>query len=94
MGYTIDGILRIFRLEGGVSFQDGKYLDYGFRIGITSNFMGNFSDNLYAVAKQSNQVYCHWVRPDAIGFALAYSGSSSIDYDGAQPAGFVPSDGT
>ena len=45
VGYTIDGILRIFRLEGGVSFQDGKYLDYGFRIGITSNFMGNFSDN-------------------------------------------------
>lgn len=45
VGYTIDGILRIFRLEGAVSFQDGKYLDYGFRIGITSNFMGNFSDN-------------------------------------------------
>ena len=45
VGYTIDGILRIFRLEGAVSFQDGRYLDYGFRIGITSNFMGNFSDN-------------------------------------------------
>lgn len=45
VGYTIDGILRIFRLEGAVSFQDGKYLDYGIRIGITSNFMMNFSDN-------------------------------------------------
>jgi hypothetical protein len=45
VGYTIDGILRIFRLEGAVAFQDGRYLDYGFRIGITSNFMGNFSDN-------------------------------------------------
>jgi hypothetical protein len=44
VGYSIDGILRIFRLEGAVGFQDGKYLDYGFRIGITSNF-GVFSDN-------------------------------------------------
>ncbi len=44
VGYSIDGILRIFRLEGAASFQDGKYLDYGFRIGITSNFV-NFSDN-------------------------------------------------
>lgn len=44
VGYTIDGILRIFRLEGAAAFQDGKYLNYGFRIGITSNFM-NFSDN-------------------------------------------------
>lgn len=43
VGYTIDGILRVFRLEGAVSFQDGKYLDYGFRIGITSNFIANFS---------------------------------------------------
>ncbi|HTE32969.1 MAG TPA: DUF5686 family protein, partial [Chryseolinea sp.] len=45
VGYSIDGILRIFRLEGAAAFQDGKYLDYGFRIGITSNFIGNFSDN-------------------------------------------------
>lgn len=45
VGYSIDGILRIFRLEGAASFQDGKYLDYGFRIGITSNFIVNFSDN-------------------------------------------------
>lgn len=44
VGYTIDGILRIFRLEGAVAFKDGKYLDYGFRIGITSNFM-SFGDN-------------------------------------------------
>lgn len=45
VGYSIDGILRIFRLEGAASFRDGKYLDYGFRIGITSNFIVNFSDN-------------------------------------------------
>ena len=45
VGYSIDGILRIFRLEGAASFQDGKYMNYGFRIGITSNFIGGFSDN-------------------------------------------------
>ena len=45
VGYSIDGILRIFRLEGAVGFQDGKYLNYGFRIGITSIFGVGFSDN-------------------------------------------------
>lgn len=45
VGYSIDGILRIFRLEGAAAFRDGKYFDYGFRIGITSNFIGGFSDN-------------------------------------------------
>jgi len=45
VGYTIDGILRIFRLEGAIGFQDGAYQNYGFRIGITSIFGGNFSDN-------------------------------------------------
>jgi len=43
-GYSIDGILRIFRLEGAVSFLDGKYLDYGFRIGIATNIGVNFAD--------------------------------------------------
>jgi hypothetical protein len=45
VGYSIDGILRIFRLEGAVAFRDGKYLDYGFRIGIATNIAVNFSDN-------------------------------------------------
>ena len=45
VGYSIDGILRIFRLEGAVGFQGGKYQNYGFRIGITSNFGVAFSDN-------------------------------------------------
>jgi hypothetical protein len=44
-GYTLDGILRIFRLEGAVAFRNGKYLDYGFRIGIATNLTVNFSDN-------------------------------------------------
>jgi hypothetical protein len=37
VGYSINGILRVFRLEGAVAFRDGKYLDYGFRIGIATN---------------------------------------------------------
>jgi len=45
VGYSIDGILRIFRLEAAASFRDGKYLDYGFRIGIASYITANFSDN-------------------------------------------------
>jgi hypothetical protein len=45
LGYSIDGILRIFRLEGAVAFRDGKYLDYGFRIGIATNIAVRFSDN-------------------------------------------------
>ena len=45
VGYSIDGILRFFRLEGAVSFQDGQYHDYGFRVGIASYLTVNFSDN-------------------------------------------------
>ncbi len=45
VGYSIDGILRIFRLEAAASFQNGEYLNYGFRIGIASNLSVNFSDN-------------------------------------------------
>lgn len=44
LGYSIDGILRIFRLEAAAAFRDGKYLDYGFRIGIATSIAVNFSD--------------------------------------------------
>jgi len=44
VGYSIDGILRFLRLEAAASFQDGKYLNYGFRIGIASYITVNFSD--------------------------------------------------
>lgn len=44
VGYAIDGILRIFRLEAAVAFRDGKYLDYGFRIGIATTISVQFSD--------------------------------------------------
>ncbi len=42
LGYSLDGILRIFRLEGAVSFFDGSTQDYGFRIGIATNVAVNF----------------------------------------------------
>jgi hypothetical protein len=44
VGYSIDGILRFFRLEAAAAFRDGKYLDYGFRIGIATNIIVNFSE--------------------------------------------------
>ncbi|MBT1701347.1 carboxypeptidase-like regulatory domain-containing protein [Fulvivirgaceae bacterium PWU4] len=44
LGYSIDGILRIFRLEAAASFRNGKYIDTGFRIGIATNIAVNFSD--------------------------------------------------
>lgn len=44
VGYSIDGIFRLFRLEAAAAFQDGKYLDYGFRIGITTNVRFEFNN--------------------------------------------------
>lgn len=44
VGYTIDGILRFFRLEAAAAFRDGKYYGYGFRVGIATSISANFSD--------------------------------------------------
>jgi hypothetical protein len=44
VGYGIDGILRLFRLEIAAAFRDGQYLNYGFRIGIATSITANFSD--------------------------------------------------
>lgn len=44
VGYTIDGILRFFRLEAAAAFRDGKYLGHGFRIGIATSLGVNFAD--------------------------------------------------
>ena len=44
LGYSIDGVLRFFRLEAAASFRDGKYVGYGFRFGIATNIAVNFSD--------------------------------------------------
>ncbi len=37
VGYSLDNIFRFFRLEAAVSFQDGKYQDFGILIGVASN---------------------------------------------------------
>ena len=42
LGYSLDGILRIFRLEGAMSFSGGTYQIYGFRIGVATSVGVNF----------------------------------------------------
>lgn len=44
LGYGIDGILRIFRLEAALALQDWREKTYGFRIGIASSIGVNFAD--------------------------------------------------
>ncbi len=46
LGYSVDGILRIFRLEGAIGFQDfdPSNFDYGFRIGVATSVTINFND--------------------------------------------------
>lgn len=44
LGYGIDGILRIFRLEAAAAFRGGKYVETGFRIGIATSIGVNFND--------------------------------------------------
>lgn len=41
LGYTIDNIFRIFRVEFVQSFQDGKARDFGIRIGVAAIFGNN-----------------------------------------------------
>jgi hypothetical protein len=36
VGYGIDNIFRIFRIEGIAAFQNGSYVDWGIRIGIST----------------------------------------------------------
>lgn len=40
LGYSIDNIFRIFRIEFATAFRDGRYYDFGPRIGIASNLGG------------------------------------------------------
>lgn len=44
IGYSIDGILRLLRLEVAASFQNGSYTHQGFRVGIATNLQLNFDD--------------------------------------------------
>jgi hypothetical protein len=45
LGYGLNGILRLLRLEFATSFQNGNYVANGFRIGISTNLAVMFSDN-------------------------------------------------
>ncbi|MCB0656617.1 MAG: carboxypeptidase-like regulatory domain-containing protein [Saprospiraceae bacterium] len=42
VGYGINYILRVFRIEAAASFEDGKYQDWGIRIGVASNLNNLF----------------------------------------------------
>ena len=46
VGYSVDGILRIFRIEGAMGFRDLDFKDanFGFRIGIATSVTVNFND--------------------------------------------------
>jgi len=44
VGYGIEGILRIFRLEVAAAFRDGQYQANGFRVGIATSVTINFND--------------------------------------------------
>jgi hypothetical protein len=44
IGYGLEGILRVFRLEFAAGFRDGQYLENGFRIGLATSVTVNFND--------------------------------------------------
>lgn len=44
VGYGLEGILRVFRLEVAAAFRDGKYVANGFRVGIATSMTINFND--------------------------------------------------
>jgi hypothetical protein len=45
VGYAVEGILRLFRVEIAAAFADGQYQTYGVRVGIATNLTVRFSDN-------------------------------------------------
>lgn len=45
LGYSINNIYRLFRVEAVTSFRDGKYLDWGIRVGISTNLSSLVSFN-------------------------------------------------
>ena len=40
-GYGIDNLFRFLRVEGAVSFQEGRYLGFGVKVGIATNISNN-----------------------------------------------------
>jgi len=44
VGYSIDGILRLFRVEVAAALQQAQYQTYGFRIGLSTNVNINIED--------------------------------------------------
>jgi len=45
VGYSLDNIFRLFRVEAVTGWQDGTYQEFGIRIGVSSNIAGLISVN-------------------------------------------------
>ena len=45
VGYSLDYILRVFKIEAAASFQDGQYQDFGVRVGIATSLENLFNFN-------------------------------------------------
>ncbi|THH37554.1 DUF5686 and carboxypeptidase regulatory-like domain-containing protein [Neolewinella litorea] len=45
LGYSLDNILRVLRLEFVTAFRDGRYDDFGVRLSITTTFFGEGGDD-------------------------------------------------
>lgn len=45
VGYSLNNIYRLFRIEGVASFRDGKYSDWGIRVGISTSLFEMISIN-------------------------------------------------
>ncbi len=45
VGYSLDNLLRFFRVEAAVSFQDGQYRDWGILIGIATQIGNSITIN-------------------------------------------------
>jgi len=44
LGYSLDNVFRVLRLEAATSFENGKYKEFGFRIGIATILRFNSAD--------------------------------------------------
>ncbi|PTB93538.1 hypothetical protein C9994_12950, partial [Marivirga lumbricoides] len=43
LGYSLDGILKFFRIEIATNYEDFKYKGIGFRVGIATTLGGSIS---------------------------------------------------
>ena len=42
LGYSLDNIFRFFRIEAVANYYNGRYQNFGVRVGVASNIGGRF----------------------------------------------------